>query len=281
MGYYTSEAILCRYPRLPTEVVFAAMWAYSGPKTLGTICREWGVEVVAEPGGEVDAGLLQCRRLETKDSSGGVLIPIKEVGTKRPNADKGWRVGVSSRTMYDNAFGEEITRKEAENQESSIAEDLKAGRVIPLLDACSKFIHALLASIYLHLGRRAAKFFFNEHILSRHLDVSRLFQFQAPTRDLAKLCVREGFASPVARILSETGRRSRSPVFVVGVFAGTEKLGEGQGASLNEARTRAAVHALKGWYLYSPIDVRVPSDAEGSPGAKWEPVLIDMGEVIV
>lgn len=61
-GYYTSEAILCRYPRLPTAVVFAAMSAYIGPKTLTQITKEWGVELVAEPGGEVDPGYLQCRR---------------------------------------------------------------------------------------------------------------------------------------------------------------------------------------------------------------------------
>ena len=256
------------------------MWAYSGPKTLSTICREWGVEFAAEPGGEVDPGLLQCRRLERKSLRANELPPvIKQVGTTRPNADKGWRVGVSSRTVYDNHFGE-ATTKEVEEDEADGEEDAPRRKVITLEDACSKFVHALLASVYLHLGRRAAKLFFKEHIISRHLDVSKLFEFKAPTRDLAKLCAREGFPGPVARILSETGRLSRSPVFVVGVFAGNERLGEGQGASLNEARTRAAVHALKGWYLYSPIELRVPSDAEGV-GSKWEPLLVDGGEVIV
>lgn len=278
MGYYTSEAILCRYPRLPTEVVFAAIWAYSGPKTLSTICREWGVEFAAEPGGEVDAGLLQCRRVEMMDD--GTAPALKEVGALRPNAGKGWRVGMSSRTVYDNQFGEEVTATQLEGEEGVDEEEWPPKKRIALEDACSKFIHALLASVYLHLGRKAAKLFFNEHILSRHLDVSRLFEFKAPTRDLAKLCAREGFTDPVARILSETGRLSRTPVFVVGVFAGKEKLGEGQGASLNEARTRAAVHALKGWYLYSPVEVRVPSDVEGV-GSRWQPVLIDGGEVVV
>ena len=285
MGYYTSEAILCRFPRLPTEVVFAAMWAYSGPKTLATICREWGVEFAAEPGGEVDPGLLQFRRADEKSWRGYVKAPaLKEVAAEdglRPNSEKGWRVGVSSRTVYDNHFGEEATSRELEEEtREQDGEVALTKKVIPLADACSKFMHALLAAVYLHLGRRAAKLFFNEHILSRHLDVSKLFEFKAPTRDLAKLCAREGFPSPVARILSETGRLSRSPVFVVGVFAGKEKLGEGQGASLNEARTRAAIHALKGWYLYSPIEVRVPSDAEGN-GKRWEPLLVDGGEVIV
>ena len=69
-------------------------------------------------------------------------------------------------------------------------------------------------------------------------------------------------------------------MFVVGVFSGREKLGEASGASLDEARFRAAIAALKGWYLYSPVEVRVPSDVEGG-GKEWSPVLVDGGEVIV
>jgi large subunit ribosomal protein L44 len=42
----------------------------------------------------------------------------------------------------------------------------------------------------------------------------------------------------VIRLLSETGRFSNSPVFVVGVFSGSDKLGEGFGASLKMAEYR-------------------------------------------
>ena len=109
-----------------------------------------------------------------------------------------------------------------------------------------------------------------------------MFEFRQPTRDLSRLCAREDFVAPVARILSETGRRSRTPVFVVGVFSGREKLGEGSGGSLHEARFRAAVAALKSWYLYSPMKVRVPSEMEGAPdNVEWQPLLVDGGEVIV
>merc|ERR1711977_658736 len=91
----------------------------------------------------------------------------------------------------------------------------------------------------------------------------------------------EGFEYPVARILSETGRRSRSPVFVVGIYSGNDQLGEGAGASLPEARLRASVNALKAWYLYSPgNNVPVPSDTESANARPWEPVHIDIGEVI-
>jgi hypothetical protein len=70
-------------------------------------------------------------------------------------------------------------------------------------------------------------------------------------------------------------------VFVVGVYSGNDKLGEGAGSSLDEARTRAAVAALKGWYLYSPVDFRVPSETEEEGAEPWSPVLVDSGDIVV
>jgi dsRNA-specific ribonuclease len=93
---------------------------------------------------------------------------------------------------------------------------------------------------------------------------------------------REGFEAPIARLVSETGRLSRHPVFVVGVYSGKDKLGEGAGSSLDEARTRAAANALKAWYLYRPLEVTVPSSTEGELDAsKWRPNMIDCGEIVV
>lgn len=286
-GYYTSEAILCRYPRLPTAVVFAAMSAYVGPKTLTQITKEWGVELVAEPGGEVDPGYLQCKREDSMllrksspDSDEDPTSILQKgqpniVGVNRPNPHRQtWRRGVSSMTVYDDEFGDLISGKP---RGSKIKEEITT----TVEDACARFVQAVMGAVYLHRGKHNAKKFFEEHIISRHLEVGSMFDFKQPTRDLSKLCAREGFESPVARILSETGRLSRHPVFVVGVFAGREKLGEGAGSSLNEARTRAAVGALKGWYLYSPLEVRVPSDAESLNAKPWKPVLVDIGEVIV
>ncbi|KAL8672473.1 MAG: hypothetical protein Q9168_003076 [Polycauliona sp. 1 TL-2023] len=283
-GYYTSEAILCRYPRLPTAVVFAAMSAYVGPKTLTQITKEWGVELVAEPGGEVDPGYLQCRRddsmLIKKYSDLDQIAAVEKeqpniVGANRPNADqKTWRRGVSSMTVYDDEFGDLVKDSSGRGAKSKDA-------TTTVEDASARFVQAVMGAVYLHRGKHAAKMFFKEHVLSRHLDVGKMFEFKQPTRDLSKLCAREGFESPVARILSETGRASRHPVFIVGVFAGREKLGEGHGSSLNEARIKAAVGALKGWYLYSPLEVRVPSEVEGANARPWKPVLVDIGEIIV
>lgn len=291
LGLYTSEYILCRYPRLPTEVLFAAMFAYVGPKTLAAITREWGVEVAAAPGGEVDPGYLQCLRQEAGNASvQGTGTQFKDLPklaedlSVRPNAElmqqKGWRRGVSSKTMYDDHFGDEINHTELDYAERPELRQRDAQRKgVTIEQASMGFVRALMGAIYLHAGRKAAYNFFKAHIISRHLDVSKLFEFRQPTRDLSKLCAREGFETPTARMISETGRKSRTPVFVVGVFAGDDKLGEGAGGSLDEARIRAAIGALKGWYLYSPLEVRVPSQAKS--GEEWKPVLVDGGEVVV
>lgn len=289
-GYYTSEAILCRYPRLPTEVLFAAMWAYCGPKTLSALRREWGVEVAAAPGGEVDSGYLQCERLEAGNADAdGTGTYVKDSDRGKIDLPKGWTRGASSKTMLNDEFGErahptykeiDIDTNDPPHLRPENARQL-AERAVTVERASTNFVRALMAAVYLHCGKKSAKQFFNLHIQSRHLNVSKLFDFQQPTRDLSKLCAREGFDSPIARILSETGRKSRHPVFVVGVFAGNEKLGEGSGGSLDEARIRAAVAALKGWYLYSPLEVRVPSEAEGAGAKPWEPVMVDGGEVVV
>lgn len=300
LGYYTSEAILSRYPRLPTEVVFSAMWAFCGPRTLAAITREWGVEFAAAPGEEVDSGLLQFARREAGNAGvNGTGIQIKElegkpegVSINRPKGyAKGWNKGVSSKTVYDDYFGNEITSSDNTAPSTTLIDpDTPAAPSLQsnvntategttLEDASTSFVRALFGAIYLHTGLPLAKAFYTSHILSRHLDYSSLFSFRSPTRDLARLCARENFLPPVARIIAETGRVSRHPVFVVGIFSGREKLGEGSGSSLDEARIRAAVSALKGWYLYSPLDVKVPSQAKR--GEEFPGVMIDGGEVII
>jgi dsRNA-specific ribonuclease len=269
LGYYTSEYIISQYPRLPLAVVYAAMYAYHGPATLTQMAREWGVEAAAEPGGEVDPGLLQFKRmppdtrLEKVDS---------EAATNSSDTRAQWTRSLSAKSVHYDQFGEPIERPVN-------PEDLRS-KGVTLQRASTNFVRAVIGAVYLHAGRAAAKKFYSDHFMSRQLDMSSLFQFKTPTRDLSKLCGREGFQAPVAKILSETGRKSRTPVYVVGIYSGSDLLGEGAGASLDEARTRAAVAALKGWYLYSPTEFRLPSETE-EPGAKpWTPILVDAGEVV-
>lgn len=143
------------------------------------------------------------------------------------------------------------------------------------MDRASAFastVRSVIAGVYAHDGADAAKKFIYNHILSRKVDVASMFEFHQPIRQLYRVLKKENMEPPISRLISETGRQSNSPVFIVGVFSGDNKLGEGQGGSILEAKTRAAVQSLKGYYLYRPIDPLVPSD-EGFKGA-----FVDSGE---
>ncbi|KAE8355012.1 ribonuclease III domain-containing protein [Aspergillus coremiiformis] len=277
LSHYTSEHLICKYPRLPITVIFAAMYAYVGPKTLAAMAKEWGVEMAVVPGGEVDPGLLQFKRV----LPGTDLDAEPVTGTGRPNEHRtSWRKSMTSRIIYDNEFGDPVKVSAGASAPATVPGSQNT-QGVTAEQASATFVRAVMGAIYLHAGRPAAKRFFEQHFLSRHLNISDLFNFSQPARDLSRLCAREGFEPPVAKIISETGRKSRHPVFVVGIFSGQDKLGEGAGASLLEARSRAAVASLKGWYLYSPLNVRVPSSMEEEGAAPWKPVYVDLGEVIV
>ncbi|CAK4033733.1 54S ribosomal L3, mitochondrial [Lecanosticta acicola] len=320
LGYHTTEYLICKYPRLPMPVLYAAQYAYVGPATLGAMRLEWGVEAVAAPGPEVDAGLLQLKRMP----AGNAMAPdgqrrLKDVPSASKRKSLAWDFarGMSSRIVYADQFGDftaevapypgaPISRSASTSSEAENGEDPKEVAADAAIDepftltsppvrsmhtepttveaASAGFVRALAGAVYLHAGSQAAKDFHKAHVMSRTLQLHTMFNFTHPTRDLSRLCAREGFEPPVARLISETGRLSRSPVFIVGVFSGNDKLGEGAGSSLNEGRVRAASAALRAWYLYSPPDNEIvyPSEVEGSSGStkKWKPQMIDIGEVI-
>ncbi|QIX00383.1 hypothetical protein AMS68_005900 [Peltaster fructicola] len=303
LAYYTSEYLITHYPRLPLAILFAAQYAYSGPAVLSALRSEWGVETAFSPGDEVDRALLKFMRVTpgkalAEDGISQIQdqISLQRMGLHKEKKQSG---GLSRRVIRDDEFGEQIDAKpyqgapistsatpveEISDDVAASAESVQqyAGRPVTTEQASATFIRALTGAVYLHAGDEAVKTFHRDHILSRHLQLHKLFHFNAAPRDLHRLCAREGFEAPIARLLSETGRLSRTPVFVVGIFSGNDKLGEAAGASLNEARFRAAAAALRAWYLYSPpIDsVMLPSDME-APGAKpWIPQMVDPGEII-
>lgn len=321
LGYYTAEHLLCHYPRLPMPVLFAAQYAYAGNATLGAMRAEWGVEAVAAPGAEVDPGLLQLKRtvpgnamLEGETRRLKDMPQARRLGSGRRNDEFSYRRGMSSRIVFDDQFGDLQTGLPADAQpypgaaisspagdgsevgsEEQTALNTTPSALPQLLGetdattmeaASASFIRALAGALYLHAGSAASKSFHRDHVLSRQLQLHTLFNFTHPTRDLSRLCAREGFEPPVARLISETGRLSRTPVFVVGVYSGDDKLGEGAGSSLNEGRIRAAAAALRSWYLYSPPDTEVvlPSEVEGAGAGRrkkeWKPQMVDIGEII-
>ncbi|AEO55312.1 hypothetical protein MYCTH_2299008 [Thermothelomyces thermophilus ATCC 42464] len=280
INYHVAEWLMCRYPRLPMDILYAAMKAYAGPTALHHVARSWGVEHAAAPGGEVDPGLLQFSMHKPGDA-------IVSFGYRRAELEGikkyKWRHGMSSRVVFDDDFGEMVDTEEARDELRSRADTEYGNEYTRSLaeKAYATCARAVTGAIYAHAGREAAKAFIKAHILSRTLDLSRLFAFKKPTRELSLLCAREDFEPPVARLLSETGRLSRTPVFVVGIFSGKDKLGEAAGPSLEHARNKAAMNALKSWYLYSPGEhVRVPSDMLAEDAKPWEPAYIDIGEII-
>ena len=113
LGYYTAEWLLCHYPRLPMPVLFAAQYAYVGSQTLAAMRSEWGVEVVAAPGPEVDPGLLQLTRVAPGNAMAeGETMRLKDMpqarrlGSGRRNEEWNYRRGMSSRIVYDDQFGD-------------------------------------------------------------------------------------------------------------------------------------------------------------------------------
>ncbi|KAI6754160.1 hypothetical protein HG530_013336 [Fusarium avenaceum] len=267
INYHVLEYLVCKWPRLPMAILYEALRAFAGKESLHQIARRWGVEAAAAPGEEVDPGLLQWAPEDSGMQTRWGYVRQEAAFTDRFQP----RRGISSRVVFDDDFGDTL-------QEPKTGEE---GFKYYQHEAYSSFVQAVVGSIYTHAGQDAARDFVKSHVLTRQVDVASMFQFKLPTRELALLCAREAFEAPIARLESETGRHSRTPVFIVGVYSGSEKLGEGAGPSLDVARWKASMNALKSWYLYSPSNkVRVPSDMHEQGAKPWKAPHIDIGEII-
>ncbi|KAF9205205.1 hypothetical protein BGZ49_004338 [Haplosporangium sp. Z 27] len=141
-------------------------------------------------------------------------------------------------------------------------------------------VRAAVGALYADQGPVKAREFVHAHFLSRDFDVSSLLTFEKPKLYLSFLMKRLGRESPVARLMSETGRTSKAPVFIVGVYSGTEKIGEGFGSSLKMAETRANTDALKKYYMEERKDFELPSDAD-IEGAVYTPSKIGDTQIVV
>ncbi|KAJ3270511.1 hypothetical protein HDV01_007767 [Terramyces sp. JEL0728] len=148
------------------------------------------------------------------------------------------------------------------SQESEQDSQVKMGT--PLVR--SWIVESLVGAIYEHQGPLAAKQFIQTHILSRNIDtdlhVDAYVKVSKPRVLLTEIIRKLSKPKPVARLLKETGRFSSTPTFVVGMYSGMEKIGEGYGSSLQMAETRAIKNALLTHYLHELKDVTVPSDNE-------------------
>ncbi|KAF8216347.1 ribonuclease III domain-containing protein [Mycena galopus ATCC 62051] len=116
-------------------------------------------------------------------------------------------------------------------------------------DALASIPRALTALIYQHRSLPSARQFVHSYFLSREVDIRSMIKFVDPKKALKEMVAKFGREPPKSRLLKETGRFSNSPVFVVGIYSGEDKLGEGFGASLKMAEYRAAEASLLAVYL--------------------------------
>ncbi|KAJ7115833.1 ribonuclease III domain-containing protein [Mycena epipterygia] len=116
-------------------------------------------------------------------------------------------------------------------------------------DALASIPRSLTALIYQHRSLPSARQFVHSYFLSREVDIRAMIKFVDPKKALKEMVAKFQRDPPKSRLLKETGRFSNSPVFVVGIFSGHDKLGEGFGASLKMAEYRAAEDALLSVYL--------------------------------
>ncbi|KAJ7767420.1 ribonuclease III domain-containing protein [Mycena maculata] len=122
-------------------------------------------------------------------------------------------------------------------------------------DALASIPRALTALVYQHRSLPSARQFVHSFFLSRDVDIRSMIKFVDPKKALKEMVAKFQRDPPKSRLLKETGRFSNSPIFVVGIYSGNDKLGEGFGASLRMAEYRAAEDALLSVYL-----TRTPSE---------------------
>ncbi|TPX44037.1 hypothetical protein SeMB42_g04455 [Synchytrium endobioticum] len=124
----------------------------------------------------------------------------------------------------------------------------------------SSIVQSLIGLLYESVSPKTAKEFIRAHITSRAVDLGAIVKMQKPKALLSQVFRLLSRERPVARLLKETGRQSHAPVFVVGMYSGETKVGEGYGSSLKMAETRAAKDALLVHFLKESRDVTIPSD---------------------
>jgi large subunit ribosomal protein L44 len=127
-------------------------------------------------------------------------------------------------------------------------------------DALASVPRALTALVYSHHSLPKARKWVHAFFFSRDVDLRPMLKFTDPKKALQDTVSKFGRARPVSRLLKETGRYSNSPVFVVGIYAGADELGQGFGSSLKMAEYRAAEDALHRLYL-----TRTPAHALALP----------------
>ncbi|KAM9933144.1 hypothetical protein OXX80_007234 [Metschnikowia pulcherrima] len=239
LSYYVTEALLMKYPRLPMAVHNAAFDAYMGAEVLAEIGKSWGIEI------DKTSKLQKHLANEPEALQYGKLRFIFDQHKEEAQESGVYELAPEELSTFNESSLTFLSKEQ---------------------EAYASAVRSIIGGYYTHVGEAPTKDFINKHILSRNVKLSEMFQFSRPTRELTRICEKVGLDAPLEiRLIAETGRLSSHAIYVAGAFCGGEKLGEGLGSSLNEAKTRSVVNALLSYYLYTPIneegnDVKLPSD---------------------
>ena len=122
--------------------------------------------------------------------------------------------------------------------------------------------YTVIGLLYENQGGKAARSFVHDFVISQlaSKDLGELIKLQHPRFILHAVLKSKGKPRPVSRLIKESGRATHFPSFVVGVYSGTELLGEGCGTSLKRAEREAMLASLRTHFQMELANVVLPSD---------------------
>jgi len=109
---------------------------------------------------------------------------------------------------------------------------------------------ALIGAIYLDQGYEAARKFVEKHIVYKLDDILKNQRYIDAKSHLQEIAQEKFSITPTYETLSETGP-DHNKNFIVAVFIGKKKVGEGEGNSKQKAQIAAAADALENKELFN------------------------------
>ncbi len=144
--------------------------------------------------------------------------------------------------------------------------DLMKTKTVQVSDVhiVSEALCGVVGAVYRDQGPKLARKLVHDVIIAQLAgqDLQEVVKLQHPRFMLNTLLRRQGKPKPVTRLISESGRATHFPSFVVGVYSGESCLGEGTGTSLRRAETEAMLTALRGHFQKELSAAPLPSDQE-------------------
>lgn len=116
-------------------------------------------------------------------------------------------------------------------------------------DVLVEAMRSIVALVFQEQGLEVARSFVRNHFLTRMVSMAPLLKFNDPKKTLSETCKKYAKERPQSRLIAETGRLSINPIFVVGVWSGKDKLGEGTGSRIKMAEYRVSFERSLVYYL--------------------------------